>query len=170
MIIEGRPDLEKAVEVLLYVTHKAPQMYNALKVIYFADKSHLQRYGRLIYGDSYVAMNYGPVPSAAYDLVKKARGAAWSQVAISVSEVLSVADGYLITPRREPNFDLLSESDIECLDEAIECYGDMQFGELRNISHDDPAFQSADRNAFMSLRSIAASLSDNEFLDYVENG
>lgn len=41
-------DAEKAVEVLLYIAEKCPDVYKALKVLYFADKDHLAQYGRLI--------------------------------------------------------------------------------------------------------------------------
>ena len=34
-----------------------------LKMIYMADRFHLRKYGRLISGDTYYAMNLGPVPS-----------------------------------------------------------------------------------------------------------
>ena len=39
-------------------------------VLLFADKKHLERYGRFITGDTYSAMENGPVPSFAYDVVK----------------------------------------------------------------------------------------------------
>ncbi|MFB3902421.1 MAG: Panacea domain-containing protein [Acidobacteriota bacterium] len=39
----------------------------AAKLLYFADKYHLTRYGRPVIGDQYVKMEYGPVPSKALD-------------------------------------------------------------------------------------------------------
>ena len=33
----------------------------ALKLVYFADRSHLRRYGRPVVGDEYLAMNFSPV-------------------------------------------------------------------------------------------------------------
>lgn len=65
-------DWEKTTEVLLYITEQVTDVYNALKVLYFADKDHLAKYGRQICGESYVAMKDGPVPSCTYDLVKAA--------------------------------------------------------------------------------------------------
>jgi uncharacterized phage-associated protein len=38
--------------------------------MYFADRKHLEKYGRFICGDSYVAMKHGPVPSEIYDILK----------------------------------------------------------------------------------------------------
>ena len=170
MGIRRRPNITKALEVLLYVSRRAPNTYNALKVLYFADKQHLEKYGRLIYGDQYVAMQHGPVPSLAYDIIKCARGDSQLLVMVPASEYLSI-DGNDIIAHRDPDLDLLSESEVECLDEAIKRYGNMSFADLRNISHSDEAFRSADENDFMSLPTIAASLSNSdELLEYLGNG
>jgi uncharacterized phage-associated protein len=168
MSIEYRFDAYKAIEVLLYIAKKVPDMYKALKVLYFADREHLAQYGRFICGDSYVAMSHGPVPSGAYDLVKIARGDSFNFIDIPVDEAFVVRDN-VITTHRETNLDLLSESDIECLDSAIQQYGPLSFLELRERSH-DKAFTSADENDFISLDAIINSLPNSEALiDYVRN-
>lgn len=164
-------DIDKAVEVLLYVTKRAPNMYNALKVLYFADKQHLAKYGRLIYGDSYVAMKLGPVPSAAYDIVKAARGDGVYPTPVPAEQLLSIDSLHRISPRREADLDRLSESEIECLDAAIEQYGRLPLGALKTISHEDEAFQASDENDFMPIEAIVGSLPDADpLLDYLRNG
>src|SRR5438105_15508174 len=42
----------------------------ALKLVYFADRYHLRRFGRPVVGDEYHAMNYGPVASGTKDLAE----------------------------------------------------------------------------------------------------
>jgi uncharacterized phage-associated protein len=66
----------KAVESLLYVVARLiePTVHEALKIRYFADKLHLAKYGWLASGDEYVAMQFGPVASSTYNLIKAARG------------------------------------------------------------------------------------------------
>ncbi len=163
MTIRCRFNAEKAIEVLLYVAKRVPDVYAALKILYFADKEHLAKYGRLISGDSYVAMRLGPVPSGAYDLVKNARGEGFCMADLPIQEAFT-ADRTTITPRREPNLDLLSQSDIECLDFAIRRYGHMSLGQLKRLSHREKAYQDADENDFMSLEQIVLSLPDGEQL------
>jgi len=164
-------DTDKAVEVLLYVTKRAPNTYNALKVLYFADKQHLAKYGRLIYGDSYIAMKLGPVPSAAYDIVKAARGDGVCPALVPAEQLLSIDSEHRISPRREAELDRLSESEIECLDAAIEAYGRLSFAELKTISHDEQAFQASDENDSIAIENMAASLPDADvLLDYLRNG
>jgi len=165
-------DIDKAVEVLLYVTKRARNMYNALKVLYFADKQHLAKYGRLIYGDSYVAMKLGPVPSAAYDIVKDASGDGLYPTPVPAEKLFLVDRHHnRISPRREADLDRLSESEIECLDAAIEQYGRLPLGALKKISHEDEAFRASDENDFMPIEAIVGSLPDADpLLDYLRNG
>ena len=41
---------------------------HALKLVFFADRYHLRKYGRPITNDQYWAMNFGPVPSGVKDI------------------------------------------------------------------------------------------------------
>jgi len=40
------------------------------KLLYFVDKEHLLSYGRTVIGDRYIKMEFGPVPSSGYNLMK----------------------------------------------------------------------------------------------------
>lgn len=44
--------------------------HTILKACYFADKEHLNRYGRPVFGARYRAMTYGPVPLEIYEMLK----------------------------------------------------------------------------------------------------
>lgn len=174
MALRTKFDLEKAIEVLLYIvskannTNKLNDVYRALKIIYFADKEHLYKYGRLICDDSYVAMNHGPVPSGCYDIIKLVRGDGYCFTDYPLEEVLSV-EGNIITPQREADLELLSESDVECIDESINKYGNLSISALRRRSH-DAAFRSADHNDFIIFENLAKSLPDgDQLLEYLAN-
>lgn len=167
MAIMYRFDPRKAIEVVLYIAQEITNIYHALKILYFADKDHLAKYGRLICGDSYVAMRLGPVPSGTYDLVKCVRGDGWWALDDYVQGAFEVK-GNDICPSRKPDTDLLSASDRECLDEAIAHYGHLPFRKLLKLSHDDKAFKAADTNDFIPLEEIIQTLPDSELLrDYL---
>ncbi len=150
-------DAQKALEVILYVAQRtpAPDVIHICKTLYFADRQHLEEYGRFICGDEYVAMKNGPVPSGAYDLLR----------AVNQAEpaVPFIRRGNRIFPNREADLSMLSESDIECLDQAISEYGALPFNELSQRSH-DAAWNAADENDSISLESIAATLRDGDAL------
>lgn len=160
-------DVKTAIEVILYITSTCTNMYNVLKVIYFADKEHLSQYGQLMYGDTYVAMSHGPVPGGAYDLIKYVRGDGIWAYQLPLDIGFSVKKHH-ITPHREANMEYLSESTVECLDSAIQKYGQLSFNQLKNISHREEAYQAADENDFIPIEAIIHTLPDSHMLlDYV---
>jgi len=84
----------------------------------------MMNYGRLITGDSYIAMNFGPVPSKIYDIFKFLRGDSYfSNVTDDVSSRLRMLNSETISSIVDPDLDYLSESDIECLDDSIKNMG-----------------------------------------------
>jgi uncharacterized phage-associated protein len=130
-------DAPKAIQAILYVANRLRQpadMYWVLKSLYFADKHHLHRYGRFIFGYRYVAMRHGPLPSGAYDLCKIARGEGPLLQCPEVCSAFSM-DGNHIIPLMDASADVFSESDLECLDEGIKECRDLSFGELKAKSH-----------------------------------
>lgn len=158
-------DPEKAVEVILYVATRVgnPGFHRISKILYFADRDHLAKYGRFICGDSYVAMKHGPVPSGAYDILKHVRGDSLSCSVPHAKESFRVENDKLIIPFKDANLDLLSDSERESLDAAITKYGTMSFGQLTELSH-DKAWDSADENEFIAIEQIVATLPDAEQL------
>ena len=148
-------DKEKAIEALLYVAPKVRgDMYATLKLLYLADKSHLHRYGRFIFGDRHWRLQYGPVPSGAYDLVKEAKGESFGRDAQAIRALLKV-EGNTLKPTRPADRDVFSESDIECLDEAIHESGTLSFGQLKALTH-DAAFNATVEGTEISTAAIAA--------------
>lgn len=158
-------DPEKALNAILWIAKRVPSptFHSISKLLYFADRLHLQRYGRLINGDSYVAMKNGPVPSGAYDIMKAVRGDGMCAFGKEAQEAFTVDGGHDVIPRRNANEALFSESDLECLHEAIQQYGHLSFKELTRISH-DAAWDSADENDIIELEQIIATLPDGPSL------
>ena len=150
-------DADKALEVLAYTAGRAgTDLYVTLKLLYLADKLHLERYGRFICGDWYSAMEYGPVPSHSYDIMKHARGDRPTSLAAHARDVLKIdPTSNAITVLREPNLDELSASDLECLDEPIGKYSRLGFGEIKKLTHDE-AYHATSRNREIALEAIAS--------------
>ncbi|MFZ7236512.1 Panacea domain-containing protein [Avibacterium gallinarum] len=145
MIFDG----EKALETLLYIANRSEikDIYHIIKIQLFADRKHLERYGRFITGDSYTAMKNGPVASNAYNFLKVARG---EQVYLPFEMITAIkaaftVNGFNVKAKRKENVDYLSQSDIACLDESIAENGGLSFAELNAKSHDQ-LWQEADRN------------------------
>lgn len=163
-------DEKVAVEAILYLAHQSqdPTFHHLSKLMYFADRLHLERYGRFICGDQYIAMKHGPVPSAIYDMFKDVREGL-SYINFPAADEAFLVEDYRVTPRRVPNLEWLSESDIECLEDVISQYDAMSFGELTSLSHDS-AWYAADENEQISIESIVESFADSSsLLEYLED-
>ncbi len=161
-------NINKGIESILYILENGtqPTFHHVSKVLYFADKDHLERYGRFICGDSYVAMKNGPVPSGIYDLLKIVRGDLFpsfyppQQIVDDAHQAFDIHGRYGIINKRKPDTELLSESDMECLDNSIKKYGSLSFSQLTEISH-DKAWESADQNDLMEIDHIIATFDDS---------
>ena len=172
-------DPSKAKASILFVASRLSEpggkhadLYKLLKCIYFADKKHLAQYGRSLYGDFYVPMEHGPVPSKTYDMVKAVRGDSFCRADAAkwgLSQAFRVEDNDII-PLHDPDMDELSPSDIECLQEAIRKLAPLSFGEIKGLSHDDAFNSATDRQEeIMDFEDIArAGGADEEMIDYVK--
>jgi hypothetical protein len=158
----------KALETLVFLANKDKRQYWILKAIYLADKEHLGRYGRQIFGDRYIAMKLGPVPSLAYDIVKSVReGATGYNFPEPVpSTALKAPDNSTVEAFRKANANLLSASEMECLADAYNLIKDLTLQEVINLTH-DKAYDAAEQNDEMSTIAIIKTLvNGQEVLDY----
>ena len=123
-------DMHKTVEAIVYLINRTPMptFMSIAKLLYFADKTSLEAYGRFITGDTYCAMQHGPVPSEAYNLMRA--GLDTNHYGFEV-----VYDHHL-RPLRDADLDELSEADIQCLDVVVAAYGKFPTWQLRGLSHD----------------------------------
>jgi len=166
MPLGQRFDRRKGLEALLYVASRLqpdPSFHRVSRILYFADKYHLAHYGALIWGDDYVAMKHGPVPSGIYDILKAVRGNGDFSKAKEAAKAFIVESGKLVRLLRDPNFDELSHSDREALAYAVDEYGKLSVGELTKLSHDS-AWDAADENEFMDIAEIARATPNSEQL------
>lgn len=158
----------KAIEAILYLTQKVSESdrYGICKLLYLVDKTSLEKYGRFIFGESYYAIEEGATPSNAYDLLKEA-----AEVVIDGLKV----EGNQVIALRNPNLDYLSESDIECLDQIINVYGEVPNWRRGEDAHDEAWKESWARrgnkqSVKIPVENIAKLLADsNDLINYLSN-
>lgn len=163
-------DKDKAIQSALYVLQRIERkdMHKLFKVLYFADMEHLNKYGRSITGDTYMAMEYGPVPSAIYDMIKAVRGDGHSKIPLQeLRKYFSVSNKMMVTPLCNADTDYLSESDIETLDFAIEKYGRLQWEDLVKKSHAYAWSETAMNHAISVENILKEKNADSEYIDFV---
>ena len=111
---------------------------------------HLNKYGRPITFDNYVAMKHGPVPSLAYDLLKENATARefWrnrAQLPWHRREAPEIGEGCFSyeTPARVFSDEVLSETDVEELKACLTVVKALHFHQIRKLTHEDQAYLDA---------------------------
>ncbi|MBL4871886.1 MAG: SocA family protein [Rhodobacteraceae bacterium] len=137
----------KVIDAIDLIARELPNVtqYYLGKILFFADREHLLDFGRPITGDKYVAMEHGPVPSAIRDLLRPGTDSPDEVVRELNSKVEVRNENNLqhVTSRNASDLKHLSGSDVEYLKDSINKYGKLTFGQLREISHEDSAYNEA---------------------------
>lgn len=172
-MINFQVNSDKALESILYLSNKKPNIdhYHILKMLFYADKEHLNKYGRPIIGDTYIKMDAGPVPSEVLDIINFNCFRFSSKFFDKILESFIVTQSNkkkLISPLRKTNTDLFSESDIECLDAAFDFCKNKTFNELYNITHKEKAWKNAEKNKNMDYELFIQDDNPNKE-DIIEN-
>ena len=149
-------DLDKFVASVHYLADKGVSeldKYKICKLLFFADKYHLVRFGRPIIGDRYCLLPHGPIPSHALDLlnsfINSSNGEESGEEVRILSEIFVLEKKY-VYPRfsskrkmTKDDLDALSKSDKQALDNVIKEFGDKGFYELKSLTHAVYAYRKA---------------------------
>lgn len=161
---------KKTVNAVLYIVNKLTRkdFHKIFKILYFADRDHLAKYGRSITGDAYIAMVDGPVPTKLYDIFKSVRGDGYFKDEGKFLKFFSVENWDLIKTNEQANVKTLSKTDLMFLDSNIEKYGEMTWEEIREKSH-DYAWSNTALNRTISFENLITEAGgDESFIDYAQ--
>jgi uncharacterized phage-associated protein len=141
---------KKFASVVAYLAERRPGITKKelCKLVFFADKEHLLRYGRPITGDRYYALEQGPVPTRGLDALNEKGDPA------DVAEILKYGklNGWTFQPNGQPpDLKALSKSDLKVLAEVFEKIGHLPAWQLEELSHREPAWAKASRNGPMDF-------------------
>ncbi|KAA6330772.1 hypothetical protein EZS27_020559 [termite gut metagenome] len=165
-------DEGKTINAVLYIVGKLKRkdFHKIFKILYFADREHLNEYGRTITGDRYIAMNDGPVPSNLYDIFKSVRGDGYFKDDGKFKAFFSVVGDKqdMIEPNKSPDLKKLSRTDIEQIDKSLMMYGDLSWDEVREKSH-DYAWRNTTLNCQINFDDIIREAGgDESYISYVK--
>jgi uncharacterized phage-associated protein len=121
----------------------APQPLNkmkALKLLFFADRYHLRKYGRLVSDCAYFAMKNGPVASEAKNVAEESARLA-PPARNYARRFVRRKDAYHLGSVAEVDKSVLSQTDIEALEFAWRTFGQYTQYQLRDITHHYPEWK-----------------------------
>lgn len=145
------PDKDRILAAALFLMNEHPGItqYQIVKSIFLADEEHLNRYGRPVTFDNYVAMPRGPVPSLVLNLLKPER--AWEFIKIYQVDPPWVChlrpsrsgQAFEYYPDHGADMDALSVTDIAALRNGLKVVRELSEEELDKRLHDHPAYVEA---------------------------
>lgn len=139
MSIQFRFHPEKAVEAaaIFLKLHGKPMKYlGLLKMLYIADRSALERMDQPITGDHYVSMDYGPVLSGVYDLIK---GKPVDDALPLWSKFISPrSENHQVSLLNDPGDEDLCEEEEEIIQQVYQAFGHLDPFDVAEWTHDLP--------------------------------
>jgi uncharacterized phage-associated protein len=145
---------KKSVQAINYFARKKDGEINkmkAIKLIYFADRYHLRKYGRPVIGDDYWAMKLGPVASHTLDTANLSTDSLEKDCFQYAKTFLAHPKGddkQGIISKEKVDLGVFSQTDIEALETAFKEFGDKDQFELAETSHIYPEW-AKHKNAIM---------------------
>ena len=149
-------DFGKAVQALNYVAVKSGKKINkmkAIKLLYFADRYHLRKYGRPILNDTYYAMKFGPVLSTMKDIAELSMSLSEEEIEQVKKTVVPSLDRFEVNSVSDIDEDVFSDSEIEALDFSLENFSNQNQFELAELSHEYPEWKKFEKELNSGIRS-----------------
>lgn len=143
MCVHLRFDYKKAAQALNFLARQSGGRINkmkAIKLVYFADRYHLRKFGRPITNDEYYAMVLGPVNSGVKDLAEMSAFLGPKEEKYT-SRFIEPIDQYDFRSIRDFDPDVFSESDLEALAFAWQRFGHLDQFEIAKITHKYPEWK-----------------------------
>lgn len=126
----------KALAAIHWMVAEKPgvDLHTMLKACYFADKKHLNEFRRPIFGATYKAMRFGPVPLELYEMAK---GENLWLAELGIDRYPWRLDGYRLrlNDNNDPDLSALSDTDVDALREGFATSSDMSFDQRTAATH-----------------------------------
>ncbi len=158
---------KKATQALNYFAKQNGGHINkmkALKLLFFADRFHLRKYGRLITNDEYFAMNYGPVPSGGKDLVEGSDFRPDVEKSYA-GQYLNPVNRFEFSSLKDVDGIVFSRTDLESLEFAWTKFGSFDEFALADLTHQYPEWTKHEA----TLKSEISSREKMSFDDFLED-
>ena len=133
--------IQKIENVILYVLQKfddGVDYIKLFKIIYFAQRDYLCRFGKTLIPETFKARMHGPIPTLTDKVIKNVEDGVDDDFPDlkEFMESIKVID-QKVYALREPNLDFIAKKERECLDKWFDYCKDRKSYDLSEESHDD---------------------------------
>ena len=149
-------NLDKFKQVLLYVLNKVggkPNVGETVlhKLLYFIDFDYYEKFEENLMGATYIKNHHGPTSVELGEIIKEMQE---QKLLIQVKNKHFEYEQKKYLPLKRPNLSVLSGRDIEHIDDVLARLSDKSATEIRNYSHDDIPWKSAQHGKPLSYESV----------------
>jgi len=154
-VIRFKFNIEKVKNLLIILCRSVPELdvLKIVKLFYLIDKQHLLRYGRIVTGDMYYKLDYGPVPSKTYDILKDIRGdrtPVYGEESKLIAEAVqpeSLDPTAFFKTKAKPDLNAFSKNESDVIQSMVKKYGNKTGADLMDITHKDATYIKASRGS-----------------------
>jgi uncharacterized phage-associated protein len=105
-----------------------------IKLLYLAERESLKRLGHALVGDTYYALDQGPIPSRVLDLCRYPSSGPWA-------DQIERTGLWAVRLEKPPDLGPLSNAEISVLDDVFKTFRDMDQWALSTMTHAFPEWR-----------------------------
>lgn len=163
-------NIKTIIQALYYLINSNDKKYDKLsllKLIFFADRYHMRKYARSITDDTYYAMQYGPVASNVknildFDFLSE-------DEKNYIEKYLSKEEKYYSVTNHSEPLEMLSDTDKEALEFAIENFAHNKTFDLVDMTHNYPEWKRFEKSLEDGLKREKMNMEDFFLPSIVKN-
>ena len=160
--------IEKVANAIVYFVDNGVEYFGKtklMKLMFFADKYHLQKYMRPIFADTYIKLPFGPVPALTLGTIDSINEFEKDDFESYVDEFLKyiiVNEQYngkykktTFVKKQDFNEELFSISELEILEQIAKEFKSFTAKQISDYSHDFDEYKYTNDNEVISYTSMA---------------
>ncbi len=181
-------DIYKIAQTILFFLEHDMQYFGRvklMKLLFYADKYHLEKYKKTIFNTPYTKLRHGPVPESTNALLGDALSLRqnigysleYEEEAKIINHYLEIKTKLLSNNNKMYHFqandnirydkDFLSISEIEILENVVDEFKTMNTEDISELSHKTRAWKSVDMRQPISLYNMVDNMEDRKFINYL---
>lgn len=170
-------NLKKLIDILTILAKNKQELTKLRinKFLFFIDKYHLQKYGKLVLNDRYISLKLGPVAELTNNILsdfvesEKLMPAESNMLAEYFSAGKSFRGYDLLKLKKESDLKSLSKSEIDAIEEVLGKFKNIRTSELVDLTHKEEAWLKTEQTNEIDYKLFLADLPEDkrEFLSEI---
>lgn len=177
-------DVKKIANAIIYFIDNEVQNLGStklMKLCFYADKYHLEEYGKPIFNHTYTKLPKGPVPLWLYSIVRTSISGRFDydfeeevnifNEYIGISEISYGEYTQVIFTKREDaefNNKFFSKTQLKVLNKVIEEFKTISAADISELSHETNAWKNVELNQEISYESMVDDVETSQYVSYIQ--